>query len=321
MSPFKRQIVNPFLQNSPYVTSPFLSEVSRKDTGAKISTSNEGDQDYRGTKMEVERFKNKKLVETSGEEVINHTCIVVSKAQNKSDKAAETVKMKDVHENKGKQSLDILSNEGFRKIDVNDVERQIIARKETDIEKPPHSLSDFRSNCFLNEGSDLQSKQAELDCSKGHYAQNSYSGNHTTRSIGTDEGQRQRYTPSFCSSCSCDDSVTVQSRCSVCDGCSSSTCNSSYSSTEHMHSSGDCAENYFHPLEMSETKIENLLESHLSFDDSGLLKQLVEDVDDSKVKENPNVRLQNSFSFLVKLFAVFVQTRNLNFLSQKVLFL
>lgn len=78
------------------------------------------------------------------------------------------------------------------------------------------------------------------------------------------------YTASFCSSCSADDSVIAQSRCSTCDGCSSTTCSSVFSQSSSTdvprNGAGDCNDCFSHPLEMSMAKMEGLLDAHLSFD-------------------------------------------------------
>ncbi|XP_060606953.1 uncharacterized protein LOC132759236 [Ruditapes philippinarum] len=291
LSPFYRQTRNPLLQDSAYspLTSPILSEVSKSNTDAK---SGNCDEEYEhDTKNDTGSFDGKVGLETPFERHLKETYVGVTKTHDKQKENSETVKSYASNTLNEKHTLD-LNNESFKKMDIVGIEMQIIPENEVDVEKSPLSLSDFTSHSNVGEDR-FQSKLCEPESSERQHGHNSYSGNQTSRNIDSGEGRRRRYTPSFCSSCSCEDSMIAQSRCSVCDGCSTSTCNSSYSSIEPSHArpSGESVENYFHPFEMSATKIDHLLDSHLSFEelDVGLLKSLSEEVNESKAKGNPCV--------------------------------
>lgn len=83
------------------------------------------------------------------------------------------------------------------------------------------------------------------------------------------EGKGRRYTSSLCSNSSGDESLIAQSRSSLCDGCSSTTSNSLFSQpavADLVGPNGDSSANVFHPQELSDVRLEALLDAHLSLD-------------------------------------------------------
>lgn len=87
----------------------------------------------------------------------------------------------------------------------------------------------------------------------------------------TETKKHRAYTSSYCSSCNSEDSVIAQSRCSVCDGCSSGTSCSIFSqtlSTDAPKLDVEDESNMYSrsPLEMSPRKLEELLDAHMTYD-------------------------------------------------------
>lgn len=140
-------------------------------------------------------------------------------------------------------------------LDLDEIESQIIPDKLSKVEDAENFLSTY-------EGYDVLS---EFDLQPAGFT----SGNRHSGVVV--EGNKRRYTTSFCSSSSGDESVIAQSRSSLCDGCSSSTCNSSISlpvaDKIQVAPNGDCSSTAKQQLDMTDVRIEALLDSHLTFED------------------------------------------------------